>query len=130
MQQLQISFSMRAPTCYCPLCELARDEMSALSAVRTPRNVRLHAPTRVVIFFTHLLHVNDVTGIYFLFSFFCFSFTFHKCCYFFLFSIFSFFTFYMSEVFFDNFYMEMILKNYTKTCDYKLHDKFVRTKVV
>ena len=49
---------------------------------------------------------------------------------FFCFPIFLFFTFYMSEVFFDNFHMEMILKNYTKTCDYKLHDKFVRTKVV
>ena len=49
-----------------------------------------------------------------------------------IFFVFQFFFFYLLYVwsFFDNFYMEMILKNYTKTCDYKLHDKFVRTKVV
>ena len=86
-------------------------------------------PSESWFFFTHLLHVNDVTGIYFLFSFFVFPLRSVSVVIFFVFHFFFFYLLYVWN-FFDNFYMKMILKNYTKTCDYKLHDKFVRTKVV
>ena len=81
---------------------VARDELSALSAVRSLRDVRLHAPTWVVIFFHPPPYDWRYRYLFFSFHFFVFPFTFHKCCYFFSFPVFS-FTFYMSEVFLTTF---------------------------
>ena len=124
VQQLQISFSVRPPTCYCPLCEPARDEMSALSVVRTPRTHAsrdfFHPPPPCEWRHRYLFS---------LFIFFVFPLRSISVVIFFVFQFFFFYLLYVWS-FFDNFYMEMILKNYTKTYDYKLHDEFVRTKVV
>ena len=98
---------------------IARQDASwrATSCPRSPQSglyvtcdVRLHAPTWVVIFF----HPPPYDWRY-MYLFFLFPFMFHKCCYFFFFSSFSFYLLYVWS-FLDNFYMKIVLKNYTKTC--------------